>query len=759
MNSLRKSFLLQAALLVALGLLFTPTARAQSVVPLASYEPDETDLVITPNAGDSGLSISIVPGGVAGAPAATDGDYVLRVEFSNESDRKVEFRHDWSSSTYDLAGQDVLLADVYIATDGAVPGLMGIWSQNWAPPNEWQTADNIPTATGTWQTVAFDVSDRTQTSLDYIHAFIFQDTADTSGVAYLDNLHFRNGVRPLMPTGVAANGHAEHNAIYWRPISSEGEYAYNIYRAAAAVGPFTKQNATPVAQSPYIDQIGPDNSRLYYRVTAVLEGEESDPSEVVSTLYNGMTDDEMLDLVQEATFRYFWDNGHPVCGLAREGIGLGHSSDLVTTGGTGMGLMTIVVGVERGFVSRADAALRVGTILTFLDENVERYHGAWAHHYNGVTGETIAFAGAEDNGGDLIETAFLIEGILTCRQYFDDPNDYVETYVRDKATSMWEGVEWDWYRQYPNSNVLYWHWSPDYGWALNHTIRGYNEGMIAYLLAVASPTHPMPAASYHEGWAGLAEYVNGNSYYGYVQWVGFPYGGPLFWTHYSNLGFDPRYKRDMYANYYLNARNISLIDRAYCIDNPGGYADYSPLVWGLTASFNPWGYAAHCPTYDNGTITPTAAISAMPYTPAESLATMRHLYDVYGYNLWGDCGFYDAFNPQENWFASGYVAIDQGTIVPMIENYRTGLCWRLFMSNPEIKPMLDAINMIYEVDFDYDGDIDMGDFEVFARCQAGADQTALPPGCTPSQFAGADLDNDGDVDMRDAAAFQELFSP
>jgi hypothetical protein len=214
--------------------------------------------------------------------------------------------------------------------------------------------------------------------------------------------------------------------------------------------------------------------------------------------------------------------------------------------------------------------------------------------------------------------------------------------------------------------------------------------MIVYLLAIASPTHPVPKELYYNGWAGQS-YVNGSTYYGYKQWVGEPLGGPLFFTHYSFLGFDPRDKSDKFCNYFENNRNITLINRAYCIQNPKKFPGYGELVWGLTASDNPSGYGAHSPLNDNGTITPTAAISAMPYTPNESIATMKNFYHTYGNKLWGEFGFRDAFNLSQNWFASSYLAIDQGTIAPMIENYRTGLCWDMFMKNPEIPPMLDAI--------------------------------------------------------------------
>lgn len=759
-----------AAVAAAIALLASQRVSADVFTPLASYEPSETGLTVTPNSGDAGLSVSIVQGGVGGAPNATDGDYILRVDISGEADRKVEFRHNWTGTTYDLAGQDELLADVYIATPGAIPGVMGVWSTNWNPPDNWQPATGLPTATGVWTTISMDVSNRTQTGLNQLWAFIFEDMAGTSGVAYVDNLRFRAATAgtPTTPVGIAAVGYQDRNEVFWRPTGDVGLDGYNIYRAASGAGSFVKVNSTPVPGPEYVDSVEPNRPLYFYKVTSVVGGVESSLSTFTFAYFDGLSDDELLDMVEEATFGYFWDFGHPHCAMAHEGKDFGHPLDTVTTGGTGMGLMTIVVGAERGFVTRAAAASRILRAVRFLDgvdpddpnqpSGVQRYHGAWSHWMNGVTGATIAFAGAEDNGGDLVETAFLIEGLLTARQYFDDPNDPVETELRNRITSMWEGVEWDWYRRYAGGDVLYWHWSPDYGWYLNHQIRGYMEAQIVYLLAVASPTHPMPPSSYTIGWAGVGGYANGNSYYGYPLWVGPALGGPMFFTHYSNLGFDPRYKRDAYANYYENARNISLIDRAYCIDNPGGFEGYNPLAWGLTASADPFGYLAHSPTNDNGTIAPTAAVSAIAYTPAESLRTIRYLYDAYGSSVFGQYGFYDAFNPTEDWFGLGYLAIDEGPITPMIENYRTGLCWRLFMSNPEIAPMLHAIGMDYEVDYDLDGDIDDADFTIAAGCMAGPNVTTPPPGCTQAQFDNADLDNDNDTDMQDAAVFQRLFT-
>jgi hypothetical protein len=497
---------------------------------------------------------------------------------------------------------------------------------------------------------------------------------------------------PAAPDDVTAVGYDSRIDLKWTFSPDPNLAGYNIYRGESEDEPFVRINDSPHALSIYSDFFGVNDQTYYYHVrsVAIRGGGESDPSNTVVATSAAMTEEELLTSVQEATFRYFWDYGHPVSGLTREGYGLGHSTDTCTSGGTGMGLMAICVGAERGFVTRAAAAERVLGILTFLEEEAERFHGAWSHWINGATGKTKPF-GQYDDGGDLVETAYVVQGMLTVRQYFDDPNDAVEREIRARATRLWEEVEWSWYQGSRPANVLYWHWSPEHGWRINMAVRGYNECMIVYLLAIASPTYPVPASYYDRGWAAAGDYANGNTYYGYEQWVGPEKGGPLFFTHYSHLGFDPRGKSDGYCNYFENSRNISLINRAHCVENPGGHAGYSELVWGLTASFNPWGYSAHSPTNDNGTISPTAALSAMPYVPDESMATLKHFYYAYGPDLWGPFGFFDGFNLNEEWFAPGYVAIDQGPIVVMIENYRTQLCWDLFMANEEIGPMLDAI--------------------------------------------------------------------
>ncbi len=521
--------------------------------------------------------------------------------------------------------------------------------------------------------------------------FHFQKSADNVlHTAWLDEIIVRkaNGTvtAPDPPQNFVVSGHDSRIDLRWDRVPSNIA-GYYVYRSASATGTFSRVNNFPQALHFASDFLGENDLTRYYFVTAVNQAlEESEPSDTLSASTFAMTDEQLLTSVQEALFRYFWDFGHPVSGLARE---RNTSLETCTSGGTGFGLMAIVTGAERGFVSRDSAAARTLKILRFLKNDAQRYQGAWAHWINGTTGATIPFSQFDD-GADLVETSYLVMGMLTSRQYFTE-NNAVETEIRDLATELWEGVDWDFFRKNQFGTVLYWHWSPNYKWQMNLQIRGFNETMITYLLAIASPTNPVPASLYQTGWAG-GDYVNGNTFYGHFMWVGPDWGGPLFFTQYTFLGFDPRNKSDQFCNYFENNRNTSLVHWEYGKRNPRGHAGYDSLGWGLTASDDPFGYTAHAPfTNDNGTITPTAALSAMPYTPEQSIATLRYFYHELGEDLWGPMGFYDAYNMDENWFARSYIAIDQGPIIGMIENYRSELQWNLFMSNPEIQPMLDAI--------------------------------------------------------------------
>lgn len=392
-----------------------------------------------------------------------------------------------------------------------------------------------------------------------------------------------------------------------------------------------------------------------------------------------ITDDELLTLVQKQTFKYFWDFGHPISGLARE---RDSSGDLVTSGGSGFGIMAILVGINRQFISRAEGLARLQKITGFLKNNAQTFHGAFPHWLNGATGVVIPFS-EKDNGADLVETSYLMQGLLTARQYFNGADGSEKT-LRDDINTLWNAVEWNWFRK-NNENVLYWHWSPNYSWDMNQKIQGWNEALITYVLASSSTTYAVPKAVYDEGWAKNGAIKNGNTYFETVLPLGPANGGPLFFAHYSFLGINPIGLTDAYANYETQNKSHSLINYKYCVANPKGFFGYSDQCWGLTASDDPNGYLAHEPNNDNGVISPTAALSSFPYTPVESTKALKFFYYKLGDKIFKSYGFVDAFSLQNGWFANSFLAIDQGPIIIMIENHRTGLLWNLFMSCPEVK--------------------------------------------------------------------------
>lgn len=417
-----------------------------------------------------------------------------------------------------------------------------------------------------------------------------------------------------------------------------------------------------------------------YAVTLYSELDETPKFPIIS-------DEELLTKVQEQTFKYFWDFGHPVSGLTRERDTAGET---IASGGSGFGIMAIIVGIERGFITRAEGITRLKTMVEFLEQS-DRFHGAWPHWLNGTSGKVIPFS-AKDDGGDLVETSYVIMGLLTLRQYLDVGNA-IEGELVDKINTMVAGVEWNWYAR--GENVLTWHWSPNFGWDMNLKIRGWNEALITYVLAAASGTHGISTQVYEGGWKNSNHYENGKNFYNIKLPLGEDYGGPLFFEHYSFLGIDPRNLADAQVNYLEQAVNHTLINRQHCIVNPQGYIGYSADCWGLTASDGNGGYSAHSPTNDRGVITPTAALSSFPFTPEESMDAIKYFYYMLGDRLWGPYGFYDAFNITEGWYATSNIAIDQGPIIIMIENHRSGLLWNLFMSCPEVQIALDKLGFTY----------------------------------------------------------------
>jgi exo beta-1,2-glucooligosaccharide sophorohydrolase (non-reducing end) len=497
-------------------------------------------------------------------------------------------------------------------------------------------------------------------------------------------------IAPLpAPQNLKAVGYERQVDLSWNAINDGALARYVIYRSQNG-RPFRPVGIQVPGINRYSDYLGAPGQTARYKVAASGENYRLSPfSAVVKASTRPLADNQLLTMLQEECFHYYWDSAGPHSGMARENVP--GNDRLLATGASGFGIMALVVGVNRGFITREQGVERLTKIVSFL-EKAPRYQGAWSHFMDDSTGASLPVFDMYDNAGDLVETSFLMEGLLTARQYFDG-SSLAEQSLRKRITHLWETVEWDWYRRTPKGKALFWHWSPEWSWIINHRIDGFNETMIVYLLAMASPTHPVPASLYYSGWASPKDYANGKTYFGIKLGVGFGTGGPLFFTQYSYMGFDPHALTDRYTNYFQNNRNLALINRAYCIENPGRHKGYGPDDWGLTASDGPEGYLAHAPDAadDDGTMTPTGALASFPYTPEASMAALKYFYRGLGDRLWGVYGPRDAFNLDENWFAPIYMGLNQAPITVMIENYRTGLIWRLFMSNPEIQSMLKRI--------------------------------------------------------------------
>lgn len=409
------------------------------------------------------------------------------------------------------------------------------------------------------------------------------------------------------------------------------------------------------------------------------------------------TDKQLLDTVQYQTFQYFWEGAEPTSGMARERVHMDNAypendQDVVTLGGSGFGVLAILAGVERGFITRQQALERYQKIVDYLSK-ADRFHGAWPHWLNGPTGKVRPF-GKKDNGGDLVETAFMIQGLLTVAEYFKGGNQ-AEQQLVEKIDQLWREVEWDWYTQ-GGRDVLYWHWSPEYQWEMNFPVGGYNECLIMYILAASSPTHPIKPSVYHKGWARDGKIANDTIYYDLPTILNHYESnddpvGPLFWAHYSYLGLNPKGLSDRYADYWTLNQNHALIHYRYALDNPKNFKGYGEKQWGLTSSYSMNGYAGHHPgAEDLGVISPTAALSSFPYTPKESMQVLKYLYQEAD-SLIGKYGPYDAYSVSGKWYRPRYLAIDQGPIPVMIENYRSGMLWKLFMKNEDVQKGLKRL--------------------------------------------------------------------
>jgi exo beta-1,2-glucooligosaccharide sophorohydrolase (non-reducing end) len=597
------------------------------------------------------------------------------------------------------------------------------WTQVKIPLAEFATASVHDLDPNLLESIVFtqDEADKTPHTLIIDEIKIDTDTANSSQGAPpsvsegggLDSTSTRNSPPPQ---NLKATAYERHIDLQWNPLPDDQVERYIIFRSLDNDRSYQPIGTQVRGITRFTDYLGAPPQTAHYRVAASdTSYDQSLPSASASATTHAMTDDELLTMLQEECFRYYYEGAHPDSGTTLENIP--GDDRIVATGASGFGIMALVVGVDRGFITRDEGLARLEKAVTFL-EKAPRYHGVWSHFMDGHTGASLPVFSMFDNAGDLVETAFLVEGLLTARQYFhrDTPS---ERDLYDRITRLWNTVEWDWYRRTPDGDALFWHWSPEFAWHINHRITGYNEAMIIYLLAIAAPTHGVPADLYYTGWVGQStaavnyrrgwspdtnartksaatagdQYLNGNAYFGTKLDVGVGSGGPLFFAHYSYMGFDPRGLRDRFTDYFTNNRNMALINRAYVVSNPKHFAGYSANNWGLTASDGPKGYLDHSPDSqnDDGTMTPTGALSSFPYTPEASMAALKYFYRDRGADIWGIYGPRDAFNESADWISPIYMGLNQAPIVVMIENYRTGLLWKLFMSNPEIQPMLDKI--------------------------------------------------------------------
>jgi hypothetical protein len=511
----------------------------------------------------------------------------------------------------------------------------------------------------------------------------------------IENATPEGGPAPAAPRLVEARGWERHVDLRWEAEDGPTVAQYVIYRSLRG-GPFRPIGVQRNGVHRYADYLGDPHATASYRVSARTSSlRESALSNVLTASTHPMTDEELLTMVQEASFRYYWEANEPHSGMARENTP--GDDDIIALGASGFGVMAMIVGAERGFAPREQIVDRLLQITDFL-ARADRFHGAWPHFLSGRTGHAVGVFDIFDDGADLVETSFLMQGLLAARQYFGAANAK-EQRLRENITRLWQGIEWDWFRATPKRDALYWHWSPDYAFHIANRLEGWNEVMITYMLAIASPTHPVPPSLYYTGYtAEGTDHVYGekHTYFGIQLDMNYVPGspGPLFFTQYSYMGYDPRGWRDKYADYFVNNRNEALVSQAYSIANPLHWKGYGADCWGLTAVDGPEGYREYKPfTEDDGTIAPTGAVSSYAYTPQQSLLAIRHFYRDLGAQLWDIYGFRDAFNQQQDWYSGITMGLNQAPMTVMIENGRTGLVWRNFMANPEIRKMQQAIGL------------------------------------------------------------------
>ncbi|MFB6318822.1 glucoamylase family protein [Saccharicrinis sp. FJH54] len=607
--------------------------------------------------------------------------------------------------TGDISGMDSLSMYIYTETDLAATALpyIGIRTINISGSGEISSTNyklgdyNSDLSAGKWNRISFPLStisnDPDNNSLDFTKAkgiiFSQSEMNDASRIFYVDEITAFKSISTLPSvTNLTSHGYDSHVELNWSHTNPA--LKYRIFASFDNGSDWEERIETE--QNYFLDFVPESarNSTIHYKLVTVSQESTSQAVFTEATIRD-FSDDELLDLVERYTFRYFWEGAHQATGMALERTN--GSGTTAASGATGMGLLAMIAAYEREYEPREEIKDRILLILNFL-ETCDRHHGAWSHWYNADTKKTQPFS-AKDDGGDLVETSYVAQGLIGLRNYFSG-TDSKSVQIRNKATTLFEGIEWDWYRR-NDQNVLYWHWSPNYNFDMNMKVSGWNECMVTYIMAASSPTHSITKTVYDQGWAGNGSMVNPRTFYNYPIKLSPDWGGPLFFIHYSFLGINPEGLKDKYADYWQENMNTAKIHHAYAVANPLGHTNYSDKNWGLTASDDPDGYTAHRPMEnDNGTISPTAALASMPYTPLESMKALKYFYRERGAELFGIYGTYDAFNDERNWVKEAYLGIDQGPIVVMIENYRSKLLWKYVMRDPDVQAGLNKLGIEYQ---------------------------------------------------------------
>ena len=653
---------------------------------------------------------------------AWEGNTSLKFNYTSAENgnwRITIYRKDWS--TADITGLDTLSFYVFseeLLPKSALP-LIGLT----APNNDF-TGDlfssfyklsdyNGDVPANQWIRIVFplnvitDDNDNNLLNFSSVKGVVFRqsETNGTSRLILIDEISaYRSLTEIPAVKNLLATGFDSHAELNW-DFPTE-DLTYRVY--ASLDGGLNFELRAETSENYYLDFVPEQarNSEVFYRVVSVLQGNESEPAEE-SAQIRDFSDNELMDMVQRYTFRYFWEGAHQTTGMILERSN--GNSQTVASGATGMGLMALILGHEREYRPQEEIKDRVLMILEFLT-NCERHHGAWSHWYNANTYATRPFS-EKDDGGDIVETSYVAASLIALKNYFSG-SDNKSTVIRERANQLWREIEWTWYRN--GQNTLYWHWSPNFSFEMNMQVRGWNEALITYIMAAASPTHGIPKVVYDQGWARNGNMVNPRTFYGQEISLAPDYGGPLFFIHYTHLGINPYGLSNEYANYWQEHVNTAKIHHAYAVDNPLNHESYSDSCWGLTASDDPDGYTAHRPWFnDNGTVSPTAALGSMPYTPGETMKALKYFYRERGADLFGKYGFYDAFNDNRDWVAESYLGIDQGPIVVMLENHRTGLLWNNVMKDDEVKAGLDKLGFNYQVSTDASEVAEVGLFKVY----------------------------------------------